>query len=174
MTRSRAWRFILGLPVALVAFTGCSNCVEISGDEALQKAATEIAPAWEGLETDSTKNWDFSAADTSTFDSCKAISWITIPTGDADENSPYDVALFHNGEFVRSAEARPYLSKPEVSRVSDKEIQIDRVWYLDDEHTMPKKAVATYVWNDDNSRIKRTGSLPPNDFAAGTFKPDAE
>ncbi|USR79152.1 LppP/LprE family lipoprotein [Arcanobacterium pinnipediorum] len=174
MIRSRASRFVIGLPIALLAFTGCSNCADISGTQALNGVAENITPAWEGLPADSSENWDFSAADTSTFDSCKALSWISIPTGNSGQDSPYTVALFHNGEFIRTAEARPYLGVPKVSRVSDKEIQIERPWFVDAEHTKPMTAVATYVWNEDTSRVKRTGGLPPNEFAAGGLQPTAE
>ncbi|QJC22368.1 LppP/LprE family lipoprotein [Arcanobacterium buesumense] len=162
------------LPLALFAFTGCSNCAETSGEEALAQAATELAPAWEGLAPDSAENWDFASADTSTYDSCKPLSWIVIPTAMPSKDAPYEVALFHNGVFSGTSEARPYLGEPKVTRVSDNEIQVERTWYLDEEKTMPKPAVATYVWNDDKSRTVRTGGLPPNEYAAGGPQAPAE
>ncbi|WP_216389108.1 LppP/LprE family lipoprotein [Arcanobacterium phocae] len=167
MTRKSLARMGVCLPIALIAFAGCSDCAETTGDEALAQAATELNPAWEGLPADSAENWDLAAADTSTYDSCKALSWIVIPTGTPNSDEPYEVALFHNGVFAGTSEARPYLGEPKVSRVSDSEIQVERTWYLDDEKTMPKPAVATYVWDDGRSQPTRTGSLPPNEFAGG-------
>ncbi|WP_113722803.1 LppP/LprE family lipoprotein [Arcanobacterium haemolyticum] len=162
------------LATALLALNGCSDCASTTGEEALKNASTQIAPAWEGLKDGAVENWDLKAADTSTYDSCAQLSWIVIPTGKPGEDSPYNIALFHNGVFSGTAEARPYLGEPKISRVSDTEIQIERTWYLDEKRSQPKPAVATYKWDDSTSRTVRTGSLPPNEFAAGGPVPTAE
>lgn len=57
MTRKSLARMGACLPIALIAFVGCSDCAETTGDEALAQAATELNPAWEGLPADSAENW---------------------------------------------------------------------------------------------------------------------
>lgn len=153
---------------------GAQECADYTADTVIDSFKDELKPAWDGLQPGDEGNWDFAAADTSTYDPCAPASWIVIPTTTPGEGTPYEIALFHNGEFVDTALARPYVNEPQVSLGDENTVDVEYYWYVGEGENKTEIPVdAQFVWNAETSQFDHEGKMPPLDSAAGGVNPNA-
>lgn len=151
------------------------QCSDLTGEEALEQNSDSIDPAWDDLSDSDERNWDFDAADVSTFDECAALSWIVVPTQAPGEGAPYAIMLFNHGEFVETATPSAYLNEPDVVREADDAVKVTYTWSVGEGETYSEiPAESTFTWNADTQNVEREGQLPPPDFAAQGLAPEQE
>ncbi|MDO4252148.1 MAG: LppP/LprE family lipoprotein [Rothia sp. (in: high G+C Gram-positive bacteria)] len=125
-----------------------------SGDvkSKVDQAAQELEKSSTGLDL------DVQAADTSTYDPCKALSWVLVPvtgsetSGDAQ---PSRLFLFHQGEYLQSVAEEQDLYQPQVQEKNARKIGVT---YTDQDQ---KEHAAEYAWDEGMGTIKNTGDLAP-------------
>lgn len=62
------------------------------------------------------------------YDSCAALSWMTVTIEGATVSSPYHILLFHNGEYLGTGTFEAYGFAPRIKQVSDSEIAVTYRW----------------------------------------------
>lgn len=132
-----------------------NSCSSESGQAALHNNIAKVPPRdWE---------WDTSYADPSTYDPCAALSWILVPTKGGTTSSPYQIMLFHNGEYLGTATSRAYGYWPKVTRANDASINVVYHYARDGEavalHT--GETYASFTWDDAAQRVVMRGNVPP-------------
>ena len=125
-------------------------------------AAGPIAdlPLPAGLES---ARWDASAADTSVYDGCAALSAVTVSVADGTASSPVAILLFHDGTYLGTATKEQYPFVPQVTRESAGSIRVEyRYPQGADSNADPSgRATATYTWDDGSGRVEMSGDVPP-------------
>lgn len=153
---------------------GGSSCADYTAETIIDSFSSEIDPAWDGLNPGDDGNWNFAAADTSTYDPCAPASWIVIPTTTPGPDTPYEIALFHNGEFVDTALSRAYLNEPQVTLTDESTIDVTYYWYVGEGENRTEIPVdASFTWDEATGEFVHDGSMPPLEAAAGGVKPEA-
>ncbi|MGL3149130.1 LppP/LprE family lipoprotein [Microbacterium sp. A82] len=140
-----------------------ATCADVTAGEALAAWGGELAAAPNGT-------WDLKDemgwAD-ETYDACATLSWIVVPlTGCCLGGYPYEVMLFHKGEFVQTATEEVYGRAPEITRISEDEIEIIRSWVPDGGSGAGpyESAASTFTWDEGTEAVVREGDLPPYSF----------
>ncbi len=107
--------------------------------------------------------WDADYADSSTYDECAALSWVTFPIEGATGSSPYIIALFHQGKYLGVATRTTFGFFPQVVRVDDGQLKVTYTYAKDGESNAGAsgRAVSTYSWNLGTESVKHQGAFPP-------------
>lgn len=146
------------------------DCAELSGDQALTRYLDRVPPAF----PDADWEWSAASADVTGYHPCAALSWIVVGTGDT-VSSPYQIMLFHRGEYLGTTfeDAPGYL--PGVSRVADHEIAVTYWWPRDDESNATPSGTtnATFTFDAATGSVKHAGGIPPG-IAGGPTLEEAE
>lgn len=91
------------------------ECSDKSGSEALSTWMPQV-PTYNDWA------WSTAYADTSTYDSCASLSWIVLPIDGGTASSPYQIMLFHHGEYIGVTSDQMIGFFPEVERLDDETI----------------------------------------------------
>ena len=104
--------------------------------------------------------WDRSYAVLDGYDPCATLSWIVFPIEGGTASSPYQIALFHAGGYVGPASERADGLSPDVTRVTDSEIEVVYRWPQANESNADAsgRSVSHFEWRD--GQVWHTGELP--------------
>ncbi|WP_267897590.1 LppP/LprE family lipoprotein [Kocuria tytonis] len=107
--------------------------------------------------------WDLDSADTSTYNKCAELSWITLTVKGATASSPHVVLLFHNNEYVGTTTIDSFGFEPTVVRVDTSTLDIIYHYMLTgDSNAQPSGlAHSTYTWDFRTDVLSEHGDLPP-------------
>lgn len=161
----RVWNGQTGTMLVRVATPEitAATCADATAQHALAAWGGELGAAPSGAwDLKDTMGW----AD-ETYDACATLSWIVVPlTGCCLGGYPFEIMLFHEGEFVQTATDEVYGRTPEVTRVSEEEIEIIRSWVPDGGSGAGpyESAASTFTWDEDSESVVREGELPPVSF----------
>lgn len=144
---------------------------EITAASCAGDTARAALAAWGG-ELSAAPNGAWDLKDTmgwadETYDACATLSWIVVPLTDCCLGGyPFEIMLFHKGEFVQTATEKVYGRTPEVTRISEEEIEIIRSWVPDGGSSVGpyESAASTFIWDEDSESVVREGKLPPLSF----------
>lgn len=132
------------------------NCAALSRDEAAQLAVDRVPPA------DTVVPWSLELTDKENYDQCAPLSWITLGTRSTTSAGPYQIALFHVGEYIGTATKESRAFPPEVTRVNDHEISVNYRYLRDGESTATASGAMTawFTWDDRTQSVVMTGEVP--------------
>lgn len=139
--------------------TPSATCGPVDAATAVTRATASL-PAPAGL---SGARWDATAADTSGYDACAALSWSVVPVAEGTASSPNAILLFHEGRYLGTATKEQYPFQPTVRRTADDAIAVTyRYARASDANADPTGTTdATYTWDADAGRVQMTGDVPP-------------
>ncbi|WP_159718672.1 LppP/LprE family lipoprotein [Actinomyces marmotae] len=134
------------------------QCAAMGGATAVAGSLDEVPAPPAGM------NWSPGEADLSTYDRCAPLSWVTLPVHGATASSPYQIMLFHHGEYVGTASLESYGFKPAVERIDDATIQATYTWPKDGESNAGAsgRSVSTFTWDDASDSVTHSGEWPPS------------
>ncbi|QKD80313.1 LppP/LprE family lipoprotein [Actinomyces marmotae] len=134
------------------------QCAAMGGATAVAGSLDEVPAPPAGM------NWSPGEADLSTYDRCAPLSWVTLPVHGATASSPYQIMLFHHGEYVGTASLKSYGFKPAVERIDDATIQATYTWPKDGESNAGAsgRSVSTFTWDDASGSVTHSGEWPPS------------
>lgn len=158
----------LGAPAAMAApaaaDTGSAqeDCAGPSGERVLLRDGGSlpdwVSPTGEAVEP----NLQF--ADTSGFDACADLSWITVQYGNAT-HSPQHILLYHGPDYLGTAtlEPQPYL--PQIESSGGDTLTVDYPYAApgqDPATANPRgNAVSTFAWDEATGSVIHEGDFPP-------------
>ncbi|MEX3559620.1 LppP/LprE family lipoprotein [Corynebacterium sp. LK2522] len=129
------------------------QCGEPDAHAAVAASVGQLAPNLEW-------NPDTAIAD---YDPCADLSWAAVTVTGATASSPYHIMLFHQGEYLGTATAEPYGFAPEITRASDRQMDVTYRWPQDgDANANPTgSSFASFAWNPVTEEIEMAGNVPP-------------
>lgn len=132
------------------------QCSGLTGGQALNQWVGEV-PTMNGWQ------WNTEYASTETYDECLPLSYITMTIDGATASSPYQIMLFHNGEYLGTTLAEPRGFSPRIVRLADDAIQVTYRFPLAGESNAMASgtAVSQFTWDDAQGQVVQTGEYPP-------------
>jgi len=139
--------------------TPTPTCGPSSGAEAAAQPIADL-PLPAGLED---AKWDAARADTSGYEACAPLSWVTVSLDLATGSSPVAILLFHDGRYLGTATKEQYGFVPDISRTDPSTIAVAYRYAKPDESTADAsgRTDATFRWDDAAGRVVMTGQVPP-------------
>ncbi|WP_194786422.1 LppP/LprE family lipoprotein [Actinomyces haliotis] len=134
------------------------TCATTSGSEALEQNLSQVPADSRGYP------WTADYAETDGYDPCAVLSWITITIDGGTASSPYQIMLFHHGQYIGTTASDGIGFHPDVVRVSDSEIQVTYTYPLQNESNAEAsgRAVSTFTWDETAGSIVHAGEWPPD------------
>ena len=134
-----------------------AGCSELTGRQAAEKWVGEVP-------TMNDWAWDTEWAVVDDYDPCAALSWIVLPIESGTASSPYQIMLFHRGEYLGTTFKEPEGFAPGVTRLSDDAIEVTYRYTLhgDSNAGARGRAVAQFTWDAAQGKVVHTGALPPS------------
>ena len=173
MPRSPALTRLAALLVAL-ALAGCrGGTAPASSDDASARtrppasASPETASAWgpqvPTFRSESYWQWDLDGADTTTYDACAALSWVVLEIPGNTVSSPFQIMLFHRGQYIGTTASKPIGFPPKVVRLDDAAIQVAYTWPRDGESNAEAsgRSISIFTWDDRTRSVTHSGEWPP-------------
>ncbi|WP_182840999.1 LppP/LprE family lipoprotein [Corynebacterium falsenii] len=107
--------------------------------------------------------WDTKWAMLDGYDDCAALSYIVITIEGATGSSPFQIMLFHNGQYLGTATKKAFGFGPTVTRESDSLISVIFHWARPGEGTANRsgESYAQFAWDDQQGKVVMTGDAPP-------------
>lgn len=137
------------------------DCPNNSPRDTLRQAAPQFPEPF-GPNVPNASGWDIEGADTSTFNGCKELSWISVTVPGATASSPETIALFHSGIYIGTTSATNFGFEPQVERVDDSTIRVTYRYPLEgDANGAPRgRAVSEFHYDDAAGSVVHTGEFP--------------
>lgn len=153
------------------------DCPNDSPDVALRTAASLLPPPF-GPDEPNNPGWAIDSADTSTYNGCVGLSWISVVAAGGTTSSPEAILLFSNGFYLGTASATHFGFEPKVERVDDSTLKVTYRYPLEgDANTVPRgRVVSTFHYDATTgcrtsaARAPWPGCPPPPAFS-GTLPP---
>jgi hypothetical protein len=136
------------------------ECSGLTGEEAAQQWAGEVPPP----QTDPSWVWDVEGALVDGYDECAPLSWIVLPIEGATASSPFQIMLFHEGQYLGTATEQAYAFEPVVEQTSETQLTVTYSWLEDgDANAAPSgSSTAMFSWDSEAGAVVQTGDLPPD------------
>ncbi|WP_235933428.1 LppP/LprE family lipoprotein [Corynebacterium qintianiae] len=96
------------------------------------------------------------------YDPCANLSWAVVTIEGGTASSPYQIMLFHKGDYLGTATLDSFGFAPGVTQVDDSTIDVVfRHPEPGDTNADPKgRNYATFTWSDAEHRVIMTGDAP--------------
>lgn len=133
---------------------GDGRCGSENADKAVRENIHKVTPPdWD---------WDPSGHDTSGYDECAALSWAVVTIHGATASSPFQIMLFHYGEYLGTGTWDAHGFFPTVERVDDSTIDVTYHYPLPGESNMARSGEthATFTWDESAEKVVMTGEVP--------------
>lgn len=133
------------------------TCATTSGSEALEQNLSKVPADSRGFP------WTADYAETDGYDPCAVLSWITISIEGGTASSPYQIMLFHHGQYIGTTASDSIGFHPDVVRLSDCEIQVTYMYTRDGEANAEAsgRSASTFTWDDASGSVVHGGEWPP-------------
>ena len=137
--------------------TPADTCSGLTGADAVERWAGDVPPTVENYP------WNPAAAETDGYDPCADLSWIILPIEGGTASSPYQIMLFHDGDYLGTATSDAYGFHPTVSRVDDATISVTWHWPREGEPNAGPtgESTAQFAWDAPSGSVAMTGEVPP-------------
>lgn len=148
---------------AATSSSAASDCGLETGHQAAQRWIPVLIPPF-GADHEDQGAWDAKNVDTSTYDQCAELSWITVQTEGATASSPSTIMLFHKGAYLGTATNGSFGFAPDVARVDDSTLDVTFHYpQAGDSNADPRgQATSTYSWDQATGTLTQEGQLPPH------------
>lgn len=146
------------------AQTAPDPCPNDSPEYAVRQAATQLPQPY-SADVPNAPEWAVDGADTSTYNGCAGLSWVSVTVAGATASSPDAIMLFSHGRYLGTASATHFGFEPEVERVDDSTLRVTYRYLLDgDANAAPRgRAVSEFHYDAASGRVVHTGEFPPQD-----------
>lgn len=96
------------------------------------------------------------------YDPCQPLSYIIVGIDGATVSSPYHIMLYHYGEYLGTATAKPQGFGPLVDQTSSHSIAVEYKFAYPDEANAEAsgRTHATFTWDDAQRKVVMTGDVP--------------
>lgn len=133
------------------------NCTDLVLEEAVEKNIKKVPP----VDPDPSYRW-YLEESSSEYDPCADLSWAVLGIR-GTASSPFQIMLFHDGEYVGTTLKEPRGFLPEVKRLDDGSIEVLYRYLKEGEATFQAsgRATATFEWDDKQKKVVQAGDLPP-------------
>lgn len=133
------------------------QCSGLTAQQALNKWVDRVPryrPDWP---------WATTWASPEGYDDCAALSYIVISIEGATASSPYQIMLFHNGQYLGTVTKKAFGFGPTVTRESDSLISVVFHWPKPGESNAERsgETYAQFAWDDQQGKVVMTGDAPP-------------
>lgn len=135
------------------------ECSGMTGVEAIATWGGQVPTFGE----DAGWQWSFDGADTSTYDECAALSWVVLELEGGTASSPYQIMLFHNGQYIGVTSNQAIGFWPSVVRLDDATIEVTYTWAQDWESNAEAsgRSVSVFTWDTASEQVIHSGEWPP-------------
>ena len=135
------------------------KCATMTGAEAISTWGPQVPT----FRSESYWQWDLDGADTTTYDACAALSWVVLEIPGNTASSPFQIMLFHRGQYIGVTASEPINYWPEVVRLDDAAIQVTYKWPRDGETTAGAtgRSVSIFTWDEQTQSVVHSGEWPP-------------
>lgn len=139
---------------------GAAACGGLNNREALFEGVQELRQ----VSYLSSYTWDTTSADTSGYDPCAALSWITVTIQGGTVSSPCQIMLFNRGQYLGTTTREAYGFWPRVERIDDFSIQVTYTWPRPGESNAAAsgRTIATFRWDPNLGHVVMGGDVPPS------------
>lgn len=137
------------------------SCGTLTSQQALDQWLGEVPPFQPG----SGESWAYIAdpASPDGYDPCVALSWIVLAVEDGTVSSPYQIMLFHYGEYLGTTASDGYGFHPDIERLDAGAIQVTYRWLQPGESNAEAsgRSVSVFTWDEASQSVVHTGDFPP-------------
>ena len=135
------------------------KCATMTGAEAISTWGPQVPTFREGYDW----QWDLDGADTTTYDACAALSWVVLEIPGNTVSSPFQIMLFHRGQYIGTTASKPIGFPPKVVRLDDAAIQVAYTWPRDGESNAEAsgRSISISTWDDRTRSVTHSGEWPP-------------
>ena len=135
------------------------KCATMTGAEAISTWGPQVPTFREGYDW----QWDLDGADTTTYDACAALSWVVLEIPGNTASSPFQIMLFHRGQYIGTTASKPIGFPPKVVRLDDAAIQVAYTWPRDGESNAEAsgRSISIFTWDDRTRSVTHSGEWPP-------------
>ncbi len=139
------------------------TCASTSATRAVNDNIGKVPLAFADADMADRPGSEWVADDTSTYDPCAELSWVTLGIKSGTVSSPFTQMLFHHGEYLGTTTSKAIGFYPTTKRLSDSSVQVTYRWNTGNESNAEAsgRAVSTYTWNPDTESIDHAGEWPP-------------
>lgn len=149
---------------SLTLNTGSSHPEQACGPSNVNQAVSQnIAQVPEMYaESGAATGWIVDTTATESYDACLDLSWVVLPLSRGTGSSPYQIMLFHRGEYIGTPSLVSFGFYPRVARVSDDAIEVGYSWPDEGQPNAAARVqtVMTYRYNPDTGGVTATGQWP--------------
>lgn len=148
------------VPAAPVApAPGAPGCATTSARQAAAAALPKVPRFGDGDGWD----WVLLEHELSNYDPCADLSWVVLGIPGPTGSSPYQIMLFHRGEFLGTTFKNARGFYPTVTRLSGSAIRVQYRYRVGNEGTANASGVAisTFTWSASAQRVIHAGQIPP-------------
>ncbi|WP_273117575.1 LppP/LprE family lipoprotein [Actinomyces dentalis] len=135
------------------------KCATMTGAEAISTWGPQVPT----FRSESYWQWDLDGADTTTYDACAALSWVVLEIPGNTASSPFQIMLFHRGQYIGTTASKPIGFPPKVVRLDDAAIQVAYTWPRDGESNAEAsgRSISIFTWDDRTRSVTHSGEWPP-------------
>ena len=135
------------------------KCATMTGAEAISTWGPQVPT----FRSESYWQWDLDGADTTTYDACAALSWVVLEIPGNTASSPFQIMLFHHGQYIGTTASKPIGFPPKVVRLDDAAIQVAYTWPRDGESNAEAsgRSISIFTWDDRTRSVTHSGEWPP-------------
>ena len=135
------------------------KCATMTGAEAVSTWGPQVPT----FRSESYWQWDLDGADTTTYDACAALSWVVLEIPGNTASSPFQIMLFHHGQYIGTTASKPIGFPPKVVRLDDAAIQVAYTWPRDGESNAEAsgRSISIFTWDDRTRSVTHSGEWPP-------------
>ena len=135
------------------------KCATMTGAEAVSTWGPQVPT----FRSESYWQWDLDGADTTTYDACAALSWVVLEIPGNTASSPFQIMLFHRGQYIGTTASKPIGFPPKVVRLDDAAIQVAYTWPRDGESNAEAsgRSISIFTWDDRTRSVTHSGEWPP-------------
>ena len=135
------------------------KCATMTGAEAVSTWGPQVPTFRKGYDW----QWDLDGADTTTYDACAALSWVVLEIPGNTASSPFQIMLFHRGQYIGTTASKPIGFPPKVVRLDDAAIQVAYTWPRDGESNAEAsgRSISIFTWDDRTRSVVHSGEWPP-------------
>ena len=135
------------------------KCATMTGAEAVSTWGPQVPT----FRSESYWQWDLDGADTTTYDACAALSWVVLEIPGNTVSSPFQIMLFHRGQYIGTTASKPIGFPPKVVRLDDAAIQVAYTWPRDGESNAEAsgRSISIFTWDDRTRSVTHSGEWPP-------------
>ena len=135
------------------------KCATMTGAEAVSTWGPQVPT----FRSESYWQWDLDGADTTTYDACAALSWVVLEIPGNTASSPFQIMLFHRGQYIGTTASKPSGFPPKVVRLDDAAIQVAYTWPRDGESNAEAsgRSISIFTWDDRTRSVTHSGEWPP-------------